>query len=438
MHWILPLHWLECREYTFQPSARFGAFLDSVCTVTWQNRGMTLAVLGGLDLAGAVGRSLGRVALDAARDRFGGSVLPIAPEQLAQPAVLTELLGSEVRRAASIGVDFESSNCRNCLIDVEYADGTTRSLYAKLPGRELAVRTFANAVGFWELEYIFCARIAEHVPVRVPKVYAAAHRNSRFVLLLENLCEVPGSKLFLNRDMAAGTTAEQARRCISTFAEMHAGFHGWNPARRAALLPMRFHPYLATRQRARTQALNRAAISRARQRAPELVTAKHAEMVRRAFDHWDLLLDEWYRGPLTLVHGDSHLANCFEYATPDGPRVGLLDFQAVHWSNGIRDIAYFLIHSLDSELLNECESELIDHYISEMTTRGVALDTATTHTQYRGFAFQPLMVGLVAIGLGGFTETDATMRTMLRRELAAVDRLDVAEWINSTIAQPTR
>ena len=77
-------------------------------------------------------------------------------------------------------------------------------------------------------------------------------------------------------------------------------------------------------------------------------------------------MDFWYAEPLTLVHGDSHLANCFEYATPAGPRMGMLDFQAVHWSKGIRDVQYFLIHSLEPELLAEHEDALIDHYLAEL------------------------------------------------------------------------
>ncbi|MBY0399980.1 hypothetical protein K2X89_06765 [Myxococcota bacterium] len=32
----------------------------------------------------------------------------------------------------------------------------------------------------------------------------------------------------------------------------------------------------------------------------------------------------------------------------------MLDLQAVHGSKGIRDVQYFLIHSLEPELLAEC------------------------------------------------------------------------------------
>jgi len=159
------------------------------------------------------------------------------------------------------------------------------------------------------------------------------------------------------------------------------------------------------------------------------VSVAVARVYEDALDRWDALLDAWYTEPLTLVHGDSHLANCFEYATTDGPRVGLLDFQGVHWSKGIRDVAYFLIHSLDSDVLVAHEAGLVDHYLGELARRGVELDSDRVRDEYRGFAFQALMVGIVAVGLGGFTERESTVQTMLRREVAAIERLDFAGWL---------
>ena len=54
--------------------------------------------------------------------------------------------------------------------------------------------------------------------------------------------------------------------------------------------------------------------------------------------------------------------------------MGLLDFQAVHWSKGMRDVQYFLIDSLAPDVLARHESRLIDHYVAELARRGIALD----------------------------------------------------------------
>jgi hypothetical protein len=399
---------------------------------------------GFIALAARGARALSRVVLDGMRD-LAGNALPQTPEALVRPGVVDSLLRqhapdgrAELPRVASVrlpGVDFESSNCRNFLIELDWVESGAgarppRTLYAKLPTDALATRVFAGALGFWDLECTFCERIAARVPIRVPAVYAVARRGSRFVLLIENLLELPGVRLFNNRDMAAGTTLEQARLVLSAFAEIHAAFHGFGPEQREALLPLALHPFLAPDQRAIMRALNAAAIAPALRAAPDLFPPELADLCRRALARYEPMMACWYSEPLTLVHGDSHLANTFEYATPDGPRVGLLDFQAVHWSKGIRDVQYFLIHSLEPDLLAVHEEALMDHYLAELADHGVVLDPARTREEYRAFAFQTLMVGVVSIGFGTLTERAETVRTILRREVAAIRRLRFEEWLD--------
>jgi hypothetical protein len=333
-------------------------------------------------------------------------------------------------------VSFESSNCQNFLVSLEWEPGDEgdaarpTSLYAKLPCAELGTRVFANAVGFWAVECAFARDVAPHVPIRVPRVFAVAERGARFVLLLENLQETPGTRLFTNRDMARGTDVEHARRCLETFAELHAAFWGLGEDRREALLPRRLHTYLATGARARTRALNASAIAPTRRAAPDLFREEHAALCRRAIAKWDALLHAWYREPLTLIHGDSHLANCFEYPGADGPRVGLIDFQGIQWCHGVRDVQYFLVDSLEPELLAEHEAALIEHYVAALARHGVALGLDEAWERYRATVFQTLMVAVVSLGLGSLTEREETVRTVLARSVAAIDRLRFGEWLD--------
>jgi hypothetical protein len=384
----------------------------------------------GLQLAGTAAAALGMIGLDAVRDRRGGA-LPRSPDRLADPTVLSDLLGRPVRAVSLPGVTFESSNCRNFLVDVEFADGAARSLYAKLPARELGPRVFANVIGYWGVECTFCERVAPQVPIRVPTVAAVRRRNSRFVLLLENLGEDPTVEMFVNRDTAAGTTIERAQRVLSALAELHASFHGLPEPEQDALMPLDDHPYLGDRARRTTRALNAAAIDRSHRAAPEIFTDELAQTYRRTLDQWDAVTAAWFRGPRTLVHGDSHLANCFEYGPEGERRVGMIDFQGAHWSKGIRDVVYFLANSLDTGVLATHEDALIDHYLDELARFGVELDPAETRADYGAFSFQALMVGVIATGLGGFTEQAQTLRTMLTREAATVERLDFAGWLDT-------
>jgi hypothetical protein len=231
--------------------------------------------------------------------------------------------------------------------------------------------------------------------------------------------------------MAAGTTPERARLCLATFAELHAAFWGWRPAQREALLPLRLHPFLAPGGRALTRALNAAAIAPAHAAAPDLFAKRHVDLCRLAIEKWDALIEAWYSEPLTLIHGDSHLANCFEYTTPDGPRMGLIDFQGLQWCQGIRDVQYHLINSLEPEVLAEHEGELIDHYLAELGAHGIELAAEDAREQYRALSFQTLMVAVVSIGLGSLTERDETVRSVLRRSVAAIDRLGFREWLEA-------
>ena len=395
----------------------------------------------GLRLSGATVR----VFADGVEEMLGRA-LPRTPEQLAKPEVVNQLIrdygavGSiplpQLENVSLPGVGFESSNCTNFLIDLDFGSdigansGLPRTAYVKIPCPELATRVFANAVGFWKVEEAFCERIAAHVPIRVPQVYAVARKGARFVLLLENLNESPGTRMFINRDMAAGTTIDRAKMCLSTFAELHAKFWGWTHEQREKLLPSQLHIFLGPGGRAKTRALNAASVDPAHRSAPDLFTAKHAAVCHRAIDKWDALVDFWYDGLLTLIHGDSHLANLFEYRTPSGPQMGMIDFQGMQWCKGIRDVQYFLINSIEPELLAIHEHDLIDFYIQELALRGVRLDPEDARNQYRGYSFQTLMVALTSIGLGGLTERDETVLTILRRSVAAMERLDFKGWLD--------
>jgi hypothetical protein len=109
--------------------------------------------------------------------------------------------------------------------------------------------------------------------------------------------------------------------------------------------------------------------------------------------------------------------------------MGMLDFQGLQWCKGIRDVQYNLINSLEPNVLVAHEDELIDYYRAELLQHGIELDAADAREQYRALSFQTLMVAVVSIGLGSLTEREETVRTLLRRSVAAIDRLGFGEWL---------
>ena len=149
---------------------------------------------GRIGLGSRMSSAVGRMVVDGVAESIGRA-LPRTPEHFADPDVVNELLQADVPAGQSAlplvrsvwlpGVEFESSNCTNFLVELEFDDSVAeyvdlpRTAYVKMPCPELATRAFANAVGFWEVEIAFCQRVASRVPIRVPRVYAAARRGAR-------------------------------------------------------------------------------------------------------------------------------------------------------------------------------------------------------------------------------------------------------------------
>ena len=175
--------------------------------------------------------------------------------------------------------------------------------------------------------------------------------------------------------------------------------------------------------------LNYAALDPAHKAAPDLVTERIVETCKRTVDRWDAVLEAWFHGPMTLCHGDSHLGNCFEYEEGGRTRVGMIDFQAVQWSKGMRDVQYFLINSMEPEVLAENEETLIHGYCEALASHGIDLPFEDAFEQYRAFSYQTLMVGVVPLGLAGLTERNETVLAVTRRSTAAVERLGFREWV---------
>jgi len=169
------------------------------------------------------------------------------------------------------------------------------------------------------------------------------------------------------------------------------------------------------------------AIGPCHRKAPDLFPNDMVELYRQAMSKYDALMAYWYREPLTLIHGDSHLGNFFV----TGDRMGMLDWQAVQWAKGIRDVQYFLINSLREEVLAANERELIEHYVAELASHGVTLETEEAWAQYRAYSFQTLMTSVVSLGTASMTDMDEVLEVILARSVAAIRRTDFAGWLDS-------
>jgi len=380
-----------------------------------------------------------RIGFDAVAEHFGAA-LPLYPASLAEPATLNRLLrehgvdGSvraEVSAVELLDIKSISSNCNNAVVRIESDSNLPASLFVKLPSAQLWTRLFCNLLGIWSNECHFYRNAASRAPIRVPRPYVIADRGSRFVLVLEDLHAAGNLQLFTNPDMIEGVSVERAKQCLSAFASLHAAFAGLSPEERAVILPPELHPFNSPNARALSPVLSRAAIGPCHRKAPELFPEDMVELYRSALEHYDVLLDYWYREPLTLIHGDSHLGNFFV----SGDQMGMLDWQAVQWAKGIRDVQYFLINSMGVELLAANERALVSYYVAELARHGVTLDEQEAWAQYRAYSFQTLMTSVVSLGLGTMTDMDEVLSVILERSVAAIRRVRFADWLDEEVAR---
>ncbi len=389
-------------------------------------------------------REWGRLVGDAIGDATGRS-MPFKAEDVSKPETLARLInsgslepGREPARITAVrrqDIPSVSSNCHNLVLTLEQAGEPTlpHSLFVKLPMESLVTRWFFSIINSWRLESHFFRHVARDLPLRTPITYATGWQGTRFFLVQENLHEDPTVELFTNPDMMAGPSLDLVHRCLDTFARLHACHYDLSPVERETILPLDYHPFLSPTMGLVSRTLNRLALKPCMKKRPGEIPADVVYAYQSSVKNWDALLDYWFCGPLSLLHGDSHLGNFFV----SGDEMGMLDWQATHWGKGIRDVQYFLIDSLPAETLAAHEKELVNYYVERRGHYGTAIDAEATWQEYRSFTFHTLMTIIVSIGFGALNEEqDTLMAEILRRSVAAVQRVDYAGWLQDFLAGP--
>jgi hypothetical protein len=364
--------------------------------------------------------------------------MPYAADDVAVPEVLAELINSHalvpfsspVRISALERQDVPSvsSNCHNLVLSLEQPGEPQLpdSVFLKLPMTSRTTRWFFSMINSWRLESHFFRHVATGLPLRTPVTYATASRGTRFFLLQENLHRDPSVRLFTNPDMMAGPSLELVRGCLDTFARLHAHHYELDRSAQLQILPLDYHPFLSPTMGLVSRTLNRLALKPCMKKHPGVIPARVADAYRATLRHWDALLDYWFSGSLSLLHGDSHLGNFFV----SGDEMGMLDWQAAHWGKGIRDVQYFLIDSLPAHTLADHERDLVAYYVARRGHHGTAIDPERTWQEYRSFTYHALMTMVVSIGFGALNEEqDILMGELLRRAVAAVQRVDYPGWL---------
>lgn len=378
-----------------------------------------------------------RLGTDAWGDIWGAS-LPYKPLDVIRPETLTRLLNNGAVHPAAASakiitvtvqdIPSISSNCQNLILSIEQSGEATlpESLFVKVPMESFATRWFFSVINSWQLESHFFTHVAQHIPLRTPVTYATKWEGTRFYLIQENLRDDPSVELFVNPDMQQGPSLERVYACLDAFARLHSHHYGISASERESILPLSLHPFLSKQMGTVAKNLNSLALKPCMKKRPGDIPEEVAVTYRKTMQHWDSLLQYWFSEPLSLLHGDSHIGNFFV----SGDEMGMLDWQAAHWGKGIRDVQYFLIDSLPADVLAEHEQALFAYYVERCAVHGQPIDPDITWQAYRSFTFHTLMTIVVSVGFGALNEEqDSLMVKMLARAVAAVQRVQYADWL---------
>ena len=137
----------------------------------------------------------------------------------------------------------------------------------------------------------------------------------------------------------------------------------------------------------------------------------------------------WEAMTPTLCHGDCHLGNTF--GNPDGT-AGIYDWQVFHRMNGLRDFAYFMMHSIPTALRQAEERNLLRRYLEVLAESGAGRDTPSFDEAWE--AYRLLIIdGWIAIAftlaVGGMQPTDRMLVTE-KRAIATMLDLDLDQKIH--------
>lgn len=301
----------------------------------------------------------------------------------------------------------------------EGGDGPA-TVVLKLPTRDPALRGVADALGFYQREHRFYLEIADQVPFATATCHAtvaATDGTTDFVLVLEDL----GSLHQL--DQVAGCSWDETLRVLDDLAAFHARWwdHGSLPDLATTFLPVRNDMYVAVLPQ-----LYAPGWAVAKEVAGDLLTP---ELL--AFgDRWSELcgpLLEQLNEPMTLIHGDWRSDNLF---LDGNGRFTVIDFQIVGTGSGLADVGYFVSQSLEREVRQGRDREIVDAYLARLAAHGVTLDEAEAWRQYRlALCFCLAYPVTTFQSWAELPERGHDLvRSMLRRSLAAIgdtDALDV-------------
>jgi aminoglycoside phosphotransferase (APT) family kinase protein len=292
------------------------------------------------------------------------------------------------------------------------------TVFVKLPPSEPLQRAMVVETGMGTREARFYRELAAEVPVRVPRPLGSWWTEDRraYVMLTEDLvsagCTFPAFE--------SGADLAVVRSAVDELARLHAAF--WESPRFAADLAW-VEPPMHSEMGPQLVAQGAAEFG---DDQPEAFHAM-AELYTR---NGAAFADRLAAGPQTLMHGDPHLGNLFL----DGGTVGFLDWACVCRGPGLRDVAYLLCASVETDLRRAEEEALLRRYLDALAAVGApAPGFDDAWREYRCFAAAGWVAAVATFALGDALQSAEVGRRAVARANAAVADLDTAALLRADL-----
>jgi hypothetical protein len=292
--------------------------------------------------------------------------------------------------------------------------GSPASLIGKFPTADPVNLNVARALYLYPREVGFYTKLAQHSPIRTPRLFHAEldMADQGFVLLLEDLGgATPGDQL-------AGLTPGQAEAAIVAIARLHGMWWGKVDSGEMDALFDFANPQYGAALQGGYQAFLAPALANFAD-CYSAYTKKTAEAMAPVAAR---VIKEMASGVRTFVHGDYRADNLLF-----GPGLGEDGIAAVDWqisgrSGPLYDVAYLICNSVPVEYRREAEQVLLRRYHDTLLGMGVTgFSFDDCRQAYRFAVLCGLFVAVFATG--GMAVGNKRGQDMVR---AAVRRIDAA------------
>jgi aminoglycoside phosphotransferase (APT) family kinase protein len=347
------------------------------------------------------------------------TTIPISPTQITS-SWLGSVLGEEISSVSIEAVGTGQTGATYRIIPT-YARPSElpKSFIAKLPSQLADVRERV-ALGY-RAEHAFYTRVADTVSVPLPRVYCCeiAHDGAEFVLLMSDLAPA------VQGDQIRGCDKAEARLAV----EALAGLHGprWRDPAWASFDGVTMPKADADVARGMGQ-LAHVALDTTLSGLGDRISAQDRATLTESAD----LVEQWLQintDRFCLLHGDYRLDNLL--FNPDKTSVIVVDWQTITVGLPARDLAYFLGTSVDAELRNQAEPELVTTYHRQLLEHGVTdYSAAECWDDYRlGMLQIPLLTTFGYAFAAATDRGDDMVLTMISRGCRALRDLETIQLV---------